>query len=325
MVKEKDLIGDLTEELSSGKRSEGKINDKRGEANNRQGEGEANNQHSEANDKRNEACDKRKEVCDKFNEAGDELVEVNAKRSETNAKRSETSDKRSEQLIAELRALAAAGGADLFGIADLTAASTVIEAGCGLRFCKFNRAVALAVCFPREVIQELLEGPTHTYLHYYRVVNARLDDLALRISNYLQVRGFKTFPIPSSQRVSRDRLAGIFPHRLAAQLAGLGWIGKSGSLITREFGPRIRLVTVLTDAPLCPNQPVDSAAKNCGKCQLCIESCPAQALKGVGGVSPIGSAASFDPQLCDEYQNRVRSQFGKRVCGVCLAVCPFGK
>jgi len=128
----------------------------------------------------------------------------------------------------------------------------------------------------------LLEGPTHTYLHYYRVVNARLDDLGLRISSYLQVRGFRTFPIPSSQRVSRDRLAGIFPHRLAAQLAGLGWIGKSGSLITREFGPRIRLVTVLTDAPLCPNQPVDSAAKNCGECQLCIKSCPAQASKGGG-------------------------------------------
>ncbi len=261
--------------------------------------------------KRSETNDKRGEANDKCNEACDKLAEANARRS--------------EQLLAELRNLAAAGGADMFGIADLTAASTVIEVGYGLGFRKFNRAVALAVCFPREVIQELLEGPTHTYLHYYRVINARLDDLALRISNYLQVQGYKTFPIPSSQRVSRDRLAGIFPHRLAAQLAGLGWIGKSGCLITREFGPRIRLVTVLTDAPLCPNQPVDSAAKNCGECQLCIKSCPAQAIKGADGESPAGSAGLFDPQLCDEYQNRVRSQFGKRVCGVCLAVCPFGK
>lgn len=240
-------------------------------------------------------------------------------------KRSETNDNRSEQLTAELKAMAAAGGADLFGIADLTAASAVIEAEYGLRFRKYNRAVALAVCFPLEVIQELLEGPTHTYLHYYRVVNACLDDLALRISNYLQVRGFKSFPIPASQRVSRNRLAGIFSHRLAARLAGLGWIGKSNSLITREFGPRIRLVTVLTDAPLCPSQPVESAAKNCGECQLCIESCPAHAIKEAGRESLAGSAGCFDPQLCDEYQNRVRSQFGKRVCGVCLAVCPFGK
>ena len=245
--------------------------------------------------------------------------------SEVSDKQSETDDKCSVQLTAELRALAAAGGADLFGIADLTAASAVIEAGYGLGFRRFNRAAALAVCFPREVIQELLEGPTHTYLHYYRVVNARLDDLGLRISSYLQVRGFRTFPIPSSQRISRDRLAGIFPHRLAAQLAGLGWIGKSGSLITREFGPRIRLVTVLTDAPLCPNQPVDSAAENCGECQLCIKSCPAQAIKGADWEPLAGSAGRFDPQLCDEYQDRVRSQFGKRVCGVCLAVCPFGK
>jgi len=232
-----------------------------------------------------------------------------------------------DKLADELRTLAGTWGADLFGIADLTEASSYLEREYGPGFKEFNRAIAMAVCFPREVIQELLEGPTHTYLHYYRVVNARLDDLALRITSYLQRQGFKAFPIPSSQRVSRDRLAGIFPHRLAAQLAGLGWIGKSGSLITGEFGPRIRLVTVLTDALLLPNRSnwPNSAMLNCGECQLCIQSCPAGAIKGVNLPSAADSSLCFEPDLCDQYQNRVRSQFGKRVCGVCLAVCPFGK
>ena len=53
----------------------------------------------------------------------------------------------------------------------------------------YPRAIAVAVVFPRAVIQDLLRGPSHTYLYYYNIINARLDDIALRLSNLLQANG----------------------------------------------------------------------------------------------------------------------------------------
>ena len=44
---------------------------------------------------------------------------------------------------------------------------------------------------------------------------------------------------------------------MAATSAGLGWIGKNGLLINREFGPRLSLVTVLTDAAIDTDMPVE--------------------------------------------------------------------
>lgn len=211
-------------------------------------------------------------------------------------------------------------GADLVGVADLTPVTEYIRE-LGPNLTRYPRAVAIGVFFPKAVIDELAHGPTHTYLHYYRVVNVRVDDIVLRLNNFLERQGFNTFPVPSSQRVSRDRLAGIFPHRLAASLAGLGWVGKSGSLITPAVGPRLRLGTVLTDAPLTPDQPV---SPRCGDCTRCRDACPAKAIKGVHFRAEDLLEHRLAPDLCDKYQDQVRASFGKRVCGHCLAACPWG-
>lgn len=226
------------------------------------------------------------------------------------------------QLKEQLREMAESWGADLFGVADLQGAMPYLLSEFGPYLKGLDRAVSMAVCFPREVIDQLLEGPTHTYLHYYRVVNVRLDDLGLRAAIWLQNHGYRAFPVPSSQRVTRDKLAGVFPHRLAARLAGLGWIGKSSSLITLKYGPSIRLVTVLTDASLPADQPVDC---RCGECVRCVEACPPRAIRGAAFDPDMDPRERLAPELCDQYQNEVRSRFGKRVCGVCLAVCPWGK
>ena len=90
--------------------------------------------------------------------------------------------------------------------------------------------------------------------HAYDTVNDLLDTIALRLSNSLQRQGYRAFPIPASKRaVVDERVAAIFSHKLAAHMAGLGWIGKSCLLITPEAGPRVRWATVLTDAPIARN------------------------------------------------------------------------
>jgi epoxyqueuosine reductase QueG len=227
-----------------------------------------------------------------------------------------------KQLKNELLTVIKNGGAADAGVADLTQAENAIDSHADARLKRFERGISYIIPFPRSVIEELLEGPTHTYMHYYRAVNTLIDDLAIRLCVMLEQQGFEAFPVPSSQRVGKHKLNSIFPHRVAAYLAGLGWIGKSGCLITETFGPRVRLGTVLTNAPLPPDNP---QVVRCGECMLCTQACPAKAIKGVLFTPDVPLSERLEPELCDRYQDKVRDRFGKRVCGLCLAACPYGK
>jgi len=70
---------------------------------------------------------------------------------------------------------------------------------------------------------------------------------------------------------------GLFSHKMAARLTGLGWIGPNYLLITLGIGPRVRWVTVFTDAPLKAGEPMPD---RCGDCRLCVETCPPKAFTG---------------------------------------------
>lgn len=61
--------------------------------------------------------------------------------------------------------------------------------------------------------------------------------------------------------------------------AGLGELGRNGLLITKEYGPRVRLGKVLTDLPLEVDNPVDIGGQDfCEKCTKCAHHCPGQAI-----------------------------------------------
>lgn len=212
-------------------------------------------------------------------------------------------------------------GADICGIADLSEYAETVRNLYGDRFDGLSRAVSFGVYLPRPVCDEVLEHPTHTYLAYYDIANSLLNQVGLRLNNYLVKQGFRAYPIPASQRLgARD--GGLFSHRMAAQLAGLGWIGKSCNLVTEEAGPRIRLGTVLTDAPLIADVP---GKNRCGSCSLCEEACPAHAITGKAFDPGDELSERFDFHRCDSYLSEVRQTFGKRICGRCVAVCRFGK
>ena len=217
---------------------------------------------------------------------------------------------------------AQAQGASFFGVADLEPAREYIRSEHGDGLLHYPRAVVLGLAYPREVVNQLKDGPTHTYLYYYNVLNKKLDEIALLLANLLQEQGYQAFPIPASQRIGEDRLSGIFSHRLAANLAGLGWIGKNSSFVHPAYGPRHRLVTVLTNAPFKTGTPM---ANGCGSCRACVEACPAGAITGREFNEQDTLNMRFLGDRCDEHLSRVRSAFGKRVCGRCISVCPYGK
>lgn len=109
--------------------------------------------------------------------------------------------------------------------------------------------------------------------------------------------------------------------------AGLGECGRNGSLITQEFGPRVRLCKVFTDAPLQPDEPTEfGVIEFCENCLKCASECPAQAIpygeRAVEGVCP-----SNNPGVLKWYTHAEKCLNFWRVNGVscmnCIKSCPF--
>jgi epoxyqueuosine reductase len=226
-----------------------------------------------------------------------------------------------------IRSLALSLDADYFGVADLGSARDFIHAQGGERASRFPRGVVIGMALQDSLV-DLLPGRDKEgailYRHSsYDVVNLALDQAALRIANMLRREGYSAFPVPASKRTDDEHIAGIFSQKLAAHLAGLGWIGKSCLLVTPDHGPRVRWVTVLTDAPLRPTgSPME---EQCGKCTACVEICPQQAFTGRPFSASEPREARFDAAACDRYFRELEKEKGVAVCGLCLWVCPHGR
>jgi epoxyqueuosine reductase QueG len=216
-------------------------------------------------------------------------------------------------------------GASLVGIADLERLRGIETEPANL-LDGFTRAVSLAVRLSDPVLDAIVDRPTPLYAQHYQKVNALLDELALRVSLALQKAGGRALPLPASQVLNPERLTSYLSHKAVAVAAGIGWQGKSLLTITPQFGPRVRLVTVLTDAPLTPDEPLKNA---CGKCTACADACPAQAIRGVSTDSHYASREeALHFQRC---RDKILDEFAKLphitggICGVCVAACPFGR
>ncbi|MHB9032088.1 MAG: 4Fe-4S double cluster binding domain-containing protein, partial [Anaerolineae bacterium] len=97
-------------------------------------------------------------------------------------------------------------------------------------------------------------------------------------------------------------------------------------LITRQYGPRVRLASVLTQAPLPAAQPV--TVSSCGNCRRCVEACPANALQGVNWQAGAPREELVDVTGCAGTAHELlMARIGRddTVCGICIAVCPFGR
>ena len=131
----------------------------------------------------------------------------------------------------------------------------------------------------------------------WNMANSELSSLAYRVSRLLEDRKYLAVPISPFLPVDimgKNGLSGDISHKHAAELAGIGRIGLSGLLITPEFGPRVRLITVITDAPLASDPLLEE--NFCSQCRekACIDACP------VGAISPDGK---LDKIKClDTYQ-----------------------
>ena len=121
------------------------------------------------------------------------------------------------------------------------------------------------------------------YMWYgYVILNWDLSSAASRLARFLETKGFKGLPFPPTGLLYKYGNRADFSHRHAAVAGGLGEFGFSGLMLTPEFGPRQRLVSIITDAPLKAspmyNGPKLCRPDACG--YACIKACPTTAMSG---------------------------------------------
>lgn len=227
----------------------------------------------------------------------------------------------------KIRELASDLGADFYGVADLTPAREVILEQGGKEVAAFPRGISIGIELLYAIVDQLPRRSERAvalnYSHHgYDIVNQRLDLTTSRLSSALQREGYKALPIPAAKRVDDERICAAFSHKLAAHLAGLGWIGKSCLLINPQVGPRVRWSTILTDAPLHPTG--KAMNERCGTCQECVDVCPTKAFTGRPFHANEPREMRFDARKCEEYQS-LDETTGLPVCGMCIYICPYGK
>jgi len=220
-------------------------------------------------------------------------------------------------------------GTDFFGVADLSPAHEAILEQGGPMVADFPWAISIGIAMLHTIVDQLPQRDNRavavSYRHHcYDVINQRLDLLTSQLSSSLQREGYRALPIPAARRMDDERLCAAFSHKLAAHLAGLGWIGKSCLLVTPELGPRVRWATVLTDAPLrATGKPLD---ERCGNCTDCVDLCPVKAFTGQPFQASEPREKRYDARKCDRYFASMREKDAElAVCGLCLYVCPYGR
>jgi epoxyqueuosine reductase QueG len=170
--------------------------------------------------------------------------------------------------------------------------------------------------------------PSVQHRDLYTTCNRRLDDLAFDLTRRLNRQGRAAIPL------SRDGYANIhmlirkpasaFTHTFSAYYAGLGDIGVNNTILTRSYGPRVRFVSVFTDAllPVEPSPP----QRLCIRCGACVRLCPVQALQisKKDLANPDIPVAIYSRRACAQWA-RALTERGCYPCGVCIKVCPVGE
>ena len=111
--------------------------------------------------------------------------------------------------------------------------------------------------------------------------------------------------------------------------AGLGEYGRNGLLITKAFGPRVRLGKVFTDLPLAFDEPIRFGVKEfCQICRRCSNGCPVKAIPQGTPSTEVHNQSNLigvrkwtvDGEKCFNYWATQNSD-----CSICIRTCPYNK
>jgi len=188
-----------------------------------------------------------------------------------------------------------------------------------LGYYAWDKSVNMAVdsTYLRDRDKQTPEVPLERYQLYYEI----LKNKAWTIVDYLTKQGHEA------------RLTLSIPLKTAAVRCGLGSQGKNTLLINPTYGPRIRLIAIVTDAELNPDAPFSDDL--CGDCEKCLKACPTKALEPYKiQITRCLTYAAEQPHAQDvpEDVRNLEKKLTRRPtpnsyieCTICIDACPLGR
>jgi Pyruvate/2-oxoacid:ferredoxin oxidoreductase delta subunit len=204
-------------------------------------------------------------------------------------------------ITAEIKQMVRDMGADAVGIADCDERLVFTQAGAVAH----KSVVVFAIGMSYDNMADI---GSRSQEEVHRVYH-KLDDIGVRLAHQIAANGYAASMQPNE---------GDIPLIAFAQLAGLGELGKHGSLISPELGSSFRLGAVTTEMPLIADGPRDLGIEEvCAKCNVCARFCPGDAIKPEKKIVNGIERWHVDTPACEPYFHKL---YG---CKICLMVCPL--
>ena len=171
--------------------------------------------------------------------------------------------------------------------------------------------VVLGAAFSPDVLNDIAE-----YTASRNAMLTAMTDMAKEVAKRIKTHGYKVKVISATggKWVDGDGRKEQFGHislKHAAEIAGLGVIGKNYLLTNPQYGNLLWLSAILTDANLRPDEKVQSTM--CDNCNKCVEACPAGALDDL---------AAFGKKGCSQFFKIENKKFMIK-CFLCRTICPY--
>jgi len=144
--------------------------------------------------------------------------------------------------------------------------------------------ISICIPYPKAALDIPSDDPyvfLTTFGSMRNILHDKLREISFEIINLLNKNGYNGVSVDPFIPVDERRWAAcMLSHAYAGMMSGLGDIGMNGMLLTPEFGCKIELITLFTNAPLEYNNVIGGSIFNgfCKECKKCVEVCPSQAI-----------------------------------------------